>query len=216
VDLLKNSTTFAGLPDIPLTSLSVSLNGGPHGLFVATCVPASGTANATLTDQNGDKTVTAASAFTISGCPATGGSGASGGGGTSPMVTAPNISGLGSGHPTLSFTVRVGKRAPKLRAITIVLPTGLSFVSRGAGALRGISLTGAKIKTLSVSHQKLVITLRKPVSRLRVEINSSLLQESPALQTKAKHLRTLTLTVIAENTRGHRTTIHVHVKNPGL
>src|SRR6201999_451519 len=58
VDLLKNSATFSGLPDIPLTNLAVSLDGGADGLFLSTCATPSGTATATLTDQNGDRTAT--------------------------------------------------------------------------------------------------------------------------------------------------------------
>jgi hypothetical protein len=69
VDLLRNSATFTGLPDIPLTSLTVSLAGGPQGLFLTTCKAPTGTATATLTDQNGDKTLTVPSSFTVSGCP---------------------------------------------------------------------------------------------------------------------------------------------------
>ena len=42
-----------------LTSLQVALDGGAHGLFATLCHNPSGTASATLTNQNGDKTVTA-------------------------------------------------------------------------------------------------------------------------------------------------------------
>jgi hypothetical protein len=80
VNLLANSARFTGLPDIPLTDLTVSLAGGPQGLFLTTCHTPSGTATATLTDQNGDRTLTVPSAFTVSGCPSTGS--ASGPGGT--------------------------------------------------------------------------------------------------------------------------------------
>ncbi len=72
VNLLSNSATFTGLPDIPLTNLTVSLAGGPQGLFLTTCKSPGGTATATLTDQNGDTTLTVPSAFTVSGCPSSG------------------------------------------------------------------------------------------------------------------------------------------------
>ena len=55
VDLAHNSTTFNGIPDIPLTDLKVALNGGSKSVFNATCAPASGSATATLTSQNGDQ-----------------------------------------------------------------------------------------------------------------------------------------------------------------
>ena len=78
VDLARNAATFTGLPDIPLTNLKVNLNGGPQGLFLSTCNTPSGTATATLTSQNGDKTVKAPAMFSVIGCP--GVNGASGGG----------------------------------------------------------------------------------------------------------------------------------------
>ena len=87
VNLLANSATFTGLPDIPLTKLTVTLAGGPQGLFLTTCKAPTGTATAKLTDQNGDRTLSVPSAFTVTGCPSTGagtrpGGGARKGGGT--------------------------------------------------------------------------------------------------------------------------------------
>ena len=79
VNLLTDSASFSGLPDIPLTNLGVSLAGGPEGLFLTTCKAPSGTATAMLTDQNGDKTRTLGSAFTVSGCGSNGASSGRGG-----------------------------------------------------------------------------------------------------------------------------------------
>jgi hypothetical protein len=216
VDLAKNSTTFTGLPDLPLTDLLVSLDGGTHGLFVATCAPPSGTATAILTDQNGDKTANAASSFTVSGCPATSGGG--GGGGAGLGLSSTHVSGLRSGRPSLSFNVRVAKRAPKLRAITVGLPAGLSFASQAVGKRTGITLAGARIERLSLSGRRLVITLLKPTSSVTVKINAGLLHESRTLEDRAKHgqMHSLSLTVITENTNAQRATIRVRIKNPGL
>ncbi|MGN6869013.1 MAG: hypothetical protein ACTHMY_11495 [Solirubrobacteraceae bacterium] len=104
VNLLTNSATFTGLPDIPLTNLTVSLAGGPQGLFLTTCKSPSGTATATLTDQNGDRTLAVPSAFTVSGCPSAGvGSGpggTAGHGGASGGVSAAG-SALGSSGASL-------------------------------------------------------------------------------------------------------------------
>jgi hypothetical protein len=239
VNLVDNSATFTGLPDIPLTNLGVSLNGGANGLFLSTCQSPSGTAMAKLTDQNGDKTVNAPSRFTVSGCPSTGsGSGGGSGGGNSSSSGSGNgatstgvtvgstnlsegrLSGLGTGHASLSFKVGVTKRAAKLQALTIELPTGMSFVRHRSGSkptVTGVTLTGAKIKSLSLSHGRLVITLRKAVRSLTVKINSSAVKESAALKgkAKAKKLGGLLLTVITENTNAKRTTIRVQIKNLG-
>jgi hypothetical protein len=104
VDLLTNSATFTGLPDIPLVNLTVSLAGGPQGLFLTTCKTPSGTATATLTDQNGDRTLTIPSAFTVSGCPSAGAR--SGAGGTAGHGSASGgVSAAGSalGHSGASL-----------------------------------------------------------------------------------------------------------------
>jgi hypothetical protein len=118
VNLLTNSATFTGLPDIPLTNLAVSLAGGPQGLFLTTCKAPSGIATATLTNQNGDKTLTVPSAFTVSGCPSTGagaGSGGAAGNGKGTSGVAAAGSGLGQ-VGVLSLGKRhksPGRRKPK-------------------------------------------------------------------------------------------------------
>jgi hypothetical protein len=227
IDLADNSSTFTGLPDIPLTNLAVTLDGGAHGLFQATCAPPSGTARATLTDQNGDRSVTAPSDFTVSGCP-TGGGGASGGGskggGTgsngpgrtsgSPTLRGGRWSGLAKGHPSVSFTLSVAQGAPRLAALTVTLPPGLSFVRhrvRHRLKLTGVRLIGAQIKSLSLSHGHLVITLRRAVSRLNVKLGRSALHEGAALQARAGKLRSLPLIVVAQNASGRRTTIRARL-----
>jgi hypothetical protein len=109
VNLVKNTTSFSGLPDIPLTSLTVSLSAGQRGLFGTSCKPPSTTATATLTDQNGDKTVVVPARFTVSGCPSTGPApgtlGASGNGAGKGGVaiagsglSGAGLSGLSKGH----------------------------------------------------------------------------------------------------------------------
>jgi hypothetical protein len=108
VNLLTDSARFSGLPDIPLTDLTVSLAGGPQGLFLTTCKSPSGTATATLTDQNGDSTLTVPSAFTVSGCPST--SSASGPGGT--VGTGRGTGGVAGAGTSLGAggAVSLGKR----------------------------------------------------------------------------------------------------------
>ena len=232
VNLVANTTAFTGLPDIPLTDLDVSLDSGPSGLFQTTCQTPSGTAGATLTDQNGDKTVNLPAKFTVANCPSpagnpggsgsgggSGGTGGSSGNGSSagnPKLTNPSVSGLGTGHASLSFKVAVPKRAAKLEALIIELPSGMSFVRHRFGhklTVTGVTLTGAKIRSLSLSRGHLVITLRQAVSSLIVRINTDALNESAALKAKAKakKLGSLLLTVITESTNAKRTTIHVHL-----
>jgi len=213
VNLLTNTTSFTGLPDIPLTDLAVTLDSGANGLFQSTCKTPSGTAKATLTDQNADRTVAAPAAFTVSGCPGT-----SAGAGSA-AVTAAGLAGLATGHPSLRFTVSTPRGAPKLRAFTVELPAGLSFVGHRHGrrlTVRGVTLGGGAIKSLSLSHGHLVVTLRSAVSRARVTVGSAGLREGAGLRSRAKKIKSLRLTVLTTNAKGRRATIHVTINHPGL
>jgi hypothetical protein len=241
VDLAKNAATFTGLPDIPLTNLGVNLDGGPEGLFLSTCQTPSGTAAATLTDQNGDRTARVPATFTVAGCPGTGGASGGGGsaGGGSPGATGNGgsrngstitgvtvgrttisrgrFSGLATGHPALTFRMSVAKGSAKLRALTVELPAGLRFVARHH-RVTGVSVGGAKIRSLVVSGRRLTINLRRAVANLTVTIARGGLTESGAIQraAKAHRLRSLELTAIAQNTRGARTTLRALIKRLGL
>ena len=224
VNLATNVTTFTGLPDIPLTRLQVTLDGGPQGLFLSLCHDPSGTASATLTSQNGDKTARVPANFTVAGCPSASGSSPTAGGGSTvggTSLTSPSAAGLKAGHPSLSFRLRVAKGAAKLRALTIELPRGLSFIAHRSGhrlTVNGVRLTGAAIKSLTESHGHLVVTLKRAVSSLGITLTSAALRESTALRAKAAShkLKRLPLRVIAQNTRGKRTTIVAQVTHLGL
>jgi hypothetical protein len=230
VNLKTNVTTFTGLPDIPLTSLIVSLNGGASGLFDTNCQVPSNTSTATLTDQNGDKTATPSAKFTIAGCSSTssGSSGSGSGSGSSsssssakPRISSTKVSGLTTGKPSLQFSVTAAKRA-KLKVLTVKLPKGLSFrghkVHKTTRIKGGLTVKGAKIKSEKISKGELVITLKRATAKATVSVSSKGLKESSALRksAKAKKLKSLKLTVVAKNSKGKRTTIHVKVKHLGL
>ena len=138
-----------------------------------------------------------------------------------PRLSKTGVTGLRSGRVALGFTISEGKRLAKMSALTVELPVGpeLRPPPRGQAAQGpGISLKGAKVKSLTLSHGHLVITLRKAVRTVTVRIKASALKESAVLKAraKAKKLKSLRLTVIAKNTKGKRTTIHVQVKQLGL
>jgi hypothetical protein len=217
VDLVNNSATFTGLPDIPLTNLQVSLDGGPTGLFLSTCQNPTGVATAILTDQNGDKIVTDGSSFVVSGCPGTGGtpsaSSASGVTVGSTTLSKGEFSGLSTSHPTLRFRLHVASHASKIRQFTVGLSAGLRFRSHRRGTPSGVTLTGGKIKSVSISHGHLTVILRRAVSSLSVTIRGILLTESPTLAARTRRAHTLPLTVTTENTRGQHTVIRVDVSS---
>ena len=67
VNLATDTTTFDGIPDIPLSQLQVVLDGGTDGAFATTCQTSSGTATAKEVSQNGDLTRNLSAPFTVSG-----------------------------------------------------------------------------------------------------------------------------------------------------
>lgn len=219
VHLENLTTTFSGLPDIPLTNLTVNLNGGPAGLFSTLCTHTSGVSTATLTDQNGDKTATVKTPFTETGCPAHGGGGTHGGSGKAgrPRIHAAAFGGLRTRKPTLRFYVTAGTHRPGISSLAVKLPKGLKAVTKrthGKRMVRHVSVKGAKLRSATVSHGALVIKLRKAAKRASVRLGHGALSETHALAAKVrrKHVKSLRLTVVVRNAKGKRTTLHVKAK----
>lgn len=220
VDLVTNAATFSGLPDIPLTDLAVDLNAGAQGLFLSTCQVPFGTATATLTDQNGDQSTVVPAAFGVAGCPGVSASSAAAGTGTAGVrnavsVTAGGVTlsrgrltGVRADRPALSFRLSAARRTPGVRVVTVSLPRGLSFARHGH-RLGGVTVRGGAIRSLTVSHGRLTITLRRAVSSLSVLVARAGLREARWLQARARHGTTgaLRLTVVARDATGRRVTL---------
>jgi hypothetical protein len=234
VDELAGSTTFTGIPDLPLSDLKVVLNGGPNAVFAASCNPAAGTASATVTSQNGDKTGLGNAHFTVSGCTGIGsgggaqgggshGSGGSGGSGSHqppahrgrPRVASASLSGLGHGLATLRLRLLAGTNAPKLRSIAIELPHGLRFRhGRIHGrALTRVRLSNAKVRSVGLIHGRLLIKLSRAVGAFAVRIPG--LGESSSLERKARHhhVRKLTLGLGVTDASGVGTLVKVTIRS---
>jgi hypothetical protein len=228
VDLAKNSTTFTGLPDIPLSDLQVKLNGGSKSVFVVNCGTPTGTATATLVSQNGDETATAPAKFTVSPCtaPPNNSTGPSSGGGGStktarPALSAARIWGLLRGNAAMAFTVTAASGGPKLNRLTVQTAAGLRFVrSRAHNKLRlvGVTLKGARLRSASLSHGKLVITLRSAAKRVTVTVGRKALLETPGLRSKAQRskVKALRLVVVARDAKGKSVTLRTQVTRLGL
>jgi hypothetical protein len=223
VALTTKNAVFTGLPDIPLTNLRLTLNGGANGLFLTNCNPGNGVADASSTDQNGDKTVSATIDYDISGCPASSYTGATKSTPAAPnavptlsAVTTSSLSALKAGHASLSFKVSEKKGSAKLTQVSVKLTPGISFIKHKVGKkmkVTGVSLTGAKIKSLAISKGRLVIKLKKASTSFRVKL-TSVLHEDGALiadATKGKKA-TLHLSLIARNTRNKSHTIKQTIK----
>jgi hypothetical protein len=206
IGVTTNSVSFSNVPDVPLTSLAVVLNGGSAGLFQTTCSPVTSTATASFTDQNGDKTVPGSSVFTVSGCPATkvvpG----------VPTLSSVKLSNLKRGKPSLSLTVAAGANgAPGLSAVSIGLPHGLKF--EHAGLKQGVKVSGGSTSSVSLKGGKLVIALKSPVSSLDVRVRASALKESKSLKRQArKRKKMLRISVAATDSAGGTTALSSKVR----
>jgi hypothetical protein len=223
VALTTKNAVFTGLPDIPLTNLRLVLNGGADGMFLTNCNPGNGVADASSTDQNGDKTVSAAVDYDISGCPASSYNGVTTKSAAAPnavptlsAITSPSLAALKAGHASLSFKVSEKKNSAKLTQVSVKLTPGISFIKHKVGKkmkITGVSLTGAKIKSLAISKGRLVIKLKKASTSFRVKL-TSVLHENGALiadATKGKRA-TLHLSLITRNTRNKSHTIKKTIK----
>ncbi|MGH2860759.1 MAG: hypothetical protein ACRDLT_04535 [Solirubrobacteraceae bacterium] len=218
VKLTTKTAAFNGLPDIPLTSLSMVFNGGAEGMFLTNCNPGSGVADGTSTDQNGDHTVTSELNYGIADCSAPPPA-------KSPLpektvdipptVTTPALVGVRSGHPSVRFRVSVRRNAARITRISVKLTPGISFIRHRVGKhskVTGVSVTGARIRSLSISHGRLIIRLRRPARSFRVKL-TTVLHEDRALIAAAAHKRKirLHLSVIALNTKHERHAINKRI-----
>ncbi len=226
VNIASGTTTFTGVPDLPLTDLQVVLAGGPNSVFTPSCNPASGTASASLTSQNGDLNVTAPAPFTVSNCPPpTGPAGPTGGSPpTTPPVTTskPPVNKSHPGRPKLrSLSLRrlahhrfglrlsavAGTNAKALRSVTVALPARLRFVVKRGHRLhlrKLVAAGGAGIASVKLAHRRLVIRLRHPVRRLTVSIRG-LSVPAAGHTTRRLHRRRVRVVVSVTDTAGKST-----------
>lgn len=174
VDLNGHSVSFSGLPDVPQTSLVVTLFGGPHALQSSTCSPPSGTVTATFTGQNGAG-ASSSQTLTVSGCPKAPPPK------TTPTATA-SLSGLASGKPALGLRLTSGAGGPKLKSFKVSLSGGLTLIAKKLA--RGVSIAGGH--TLKLSGGTLSVSLKRAAGSIAMKIASSALSESKQLRQLAR------------------------------
>jgi hypothetical protein len=159
-------STLDGLPDVPLSSFKLVLDGGDNGLLVSGQDLCAGqpTVDAVFTSQSGIQR-TATAPATATNCSAdSSGSGPTGGGGVKkrrPKVTA-RLSKAG----TLVVVARVPKGASKLRRVKVSLPKGLKAdagkrlrAKRAKGARKIKLRVGAKHLTRTTLSKKAKVTV---------------------------------------------------------
>lgn len=215
VNLTSGTVTFAGVPDVPLSALKLSIT-GPNGkkAFTTTCAP--GNITGSFTAQSG-ATHTSSTPIAYSGC-------------ATPTVTG-STSGVAGGQATLKLKVTHAKGGANIASVAIGLPGGLRF-SRSAFVshrtcttlkgktkkcttttlIKGLGVAGATAKSVSLKGGKLVIGLVRPSGRVTLTVSGPLLSETKGLQTKAKKHKAGKLTFTLKVTDATNTASTVAVK----
>ncbi len=223
LNLGTNTTTFPGIPDIPLSNLRVTLDGGPAAGFLATCAAPTGTATATLTTQDGDRSAALPATFTVADCvppaPFTGGVGRSRPSGRTrgPALENVALAGLTRDRPRLSFRLVAGRGRPALTGFVISAPSGLRFTEHrihGRRRVTGVSLSGGRIRSAQVRHGRLVVALRRSGGAVGVRITPSALSETRSLARRVRRgvVARLKLTVTVRRVRGGSRTLSLQLR----
>ncbi|HEX8974948.1 MAG TPA: hypothetical protein VF781_00420, partial [Solirubrobacteraceae bacterium] len=219
VNLATNTTTFTGVPDLPLADLQVSLAGGPQAAFATTCATPSGDAVGSFISQDGDLLASSNAPFTVAGCPpsTSTGTGGSVAGATAaplglPSLAAATISGLRRGRPAISLKLIAGRGAPRLSTVSIPLPRGLVYVRHRIHrrlVLVGVTARYAQIRSLALSRGRLMITLRRPAATALILLSPRALHETAGLRRHARRrrVRLLRLTLAVTTATGQRVTL---------
>jgi hypothetical protein len=220
VSLANNSVTFASVPDVPLTDLKLSITGPSGGkAFNTDCVPAN--IGGTFTPQSGAAAVPVTSAIKFSNCA------------LKPTATG-STGGLASGHPKLEFNVTHGQGAGNIASLAIGLPAGglkfsrSAFVSHKTCAkpahgkkkcttttlIKGLGVSGGAAKSVALEAGKLVITLKKPASRVTITVSGPLVAEVGSLQQRVKKhkVKSLLFVLQVRDAKATRTTIALQLK----
>ncbi len=218
ISLTGRSIAFSGLPDVPISAMTMTVTGiNGARAFVTSCGPTD--ISAQFTPVDGNAALTGTGAVTYQGCPP-------------PVVVGPpkasaSVSGLAGGQPALHLHASRGANAPSLTSVAIGLPAGLSFrraafvTRRSCGAnhhhcktttaVEGLSLAGARLKSAKLQGGQLAITFAQSTAAVTVKLGAPLLSESKSLQRAArKHtVHALTLRAKLTNSQGTKTTVTV-------
>ena len=216
VSLTTGSVTFGNVPDVPLTSLQLTVTGpnGQKAFNVAGCGPTN--LAGSFTDQGGTTTNSSA-AIKFVNCAA------------KPTASG-SLSGLAAGHPKLHFKATHGRSGPNIASVAIGLPSGLKFARSAlithktcvtkngkkkcttTTLISGLGVSGAKVKSVALKGGKLVITLKKAAGSVTANLTGPVLAESKPLQTRVKKHKVKTLTVTLKVTDAKHTATSVPLK----
>lgn len=196
-DVQHEAVTFSSLPDLPISSLVVTFDGGPNAVFKSSCAVRTGTLSGSFNGQNG-ASFNSNARLTVTGCP--------------PTSSGGSLTGVAHGKATLSFTLSAGDNAHRIKSFTVSLPRGMSFNSKHLG--KGLSIKGAGKHKAKLERGKLVVTLDVATSRASVVIGGSAIEVSRSLATKVKNhaVKTLVVATRITDTAGKTTALSLKLK----
>jgi hypothetical protein len=176
-------------------------------VFTPSCNPASGTASAALTSQDGDLNATASAPFTVSNCtapppppPVAG----------LPQLGSVSLHALARHRFELRLSVAAGSNAPGLKSVQVALPAGLRFARVHGHKLQLrelVSTRGARIASVKLVGRRLVISLRIAARRVTVAIKGLSIPIA-GHATRRHHRKRLRVVVSVTDSAGKSTRFH--------
>lgn len=195
----RSLVTFAGIPDVPLSSFSLDLAGGRRGVLTTSRDLCTGAAPSLDTDLRAHSGARRPGKIdpAVAGCRA----------GTGGAKVSARLSGLRSGRPRLRIVATAGD-AP-LKAVRVTLPKGYAISAKRVRRLAKISGVKRTGTTLRAGRRTITLNLgAKGAKRVRVDLRRGAMRvKRPALR-RAKRV---TLGVRATPTKGRATTLKLRV-----
>lgn len=200
--VLNASVTYThfnlfNLPDIPFSTLTMTFTGNQMGrMFIASCYPAA--FSAILAPWSGSQANATNNIAGVTDCRRVVKS--------KPSAFA-SMAGLRTDAPKLSVKATRGRYSADIRSLSITPPPGVSFLAGALASGRGLSLSGARLRSARIQGGALVVTFKRSTARTTVKLGGPLLVESASLLTRANdgRARFLHLTVWVTDGDGTRT-----------
>jgi hypothetical protein len=196
------TTTFTGLPDVPLARFELNLDGGAAGLFGVSgdlCRGAAPPITAAFAAQSGAR-ASETRPMTVTGC-------------TPPPHARGSIRRLRTRKPTVRIAVRADADSPDLTEVMLLLPSKLDV--RPRRARRGVRATadGSRLprSASKLSSGTLSVQLPAGTRRMTAKLFRGAVRAGRRLARRRKPPR-MTLRVLARDTDGPRPAIRLKVR----
>ena len=173
------TTTFDGIPDVPLTQFVLRFAGGGNKSLLQNrsdlCTTKNQNIVGTFTSHSG-KTVPTKSAMEVEGCP--------------PLASGA-VRSLAGGKPQIRLSVRRTTAGQKLKELRVTLPKGLKFdkklLKKGAKVTAGSKKVSIKgLKLLSTRTLRITKLPGTSVDSLRVALSKGFVKADKSLRERAR------------------------------